>query len=201
MRASPDKIVFLAAFELDDAEARLFPPDTIAGDRIADSHFSASARMLALILELAAVDAVLLGRIRCAFVDDEGAVPALVEVFIFVVEDVGVEIIESRLPGFVFRKERVAIVLLDRADRELCILYALDNPFVQQEKLLTLGVRTDEAAQHHYYDDRTSHYAAFPGASKRHNQSPYVDIMFHILTDFPCTFMNIAPARCSGKFT
>lgn len=69
MRASPEEIVFLAGVELDDAEARLFPPDTIARDRIADFHFSSTARMLALILELAAVDAILFGCIGCAFVD------------------------------------------------------------------------------------------------------------------------------------
>ena len=101
VRAWPDEIVFLAAVEGDNAEVRLFPPDTVAGDCIADSHLSATTRMPALVLKLAAVYAVLFGRIRCALVDDERAVPALVELFIFVVEDVGVEIVEPRLPGLV----------------------------------------------------------------------------------------------------
>ena len=66
-------------------------------------------------------------------VNHERAVPALVDSLVVVVDDVGVEVVEALLPGFVFAEERIGAVLLDGPQGEFRVLGVFHDPSVEQK--------------------------------------------------------------------
>ena len=111
VRAFEDKVVGLAACKLHQAEVGLFPMDAVARGRMADAHLT----LARLVAHLAA----LLRRCGTHYrVHDEGAVPAAVNAIADVQRHIGVEIVKAHLPGPVLLEERIARMLLHRAESE-----------------------------------------------------------------------------------
>ena len=106
----PQDVVGCAALELDEPQLGLDPGDTVVRRGIADRHFPSPGRSILFLVPL------LKGHPLCRIVNDKGAVPALEDLLLLVVDDVGVEIVETLLPWLVFFKERVVFVLLHFAN-------------------------------------------------------------------------------------
>ena len=107
--AAHDYVVRGAPVELHQTQFRLGPLNAVVGDRIADAHLPGPRRdrHVAMTLWRALVD-----RRRCrALVDDERAVPTLIDLFLLVVDHIGVDIIEPRFPWPVLTEQRIPLVL------------------------------------------------------------------------------------------
>ena len=120
----PQNVISLAVRVLDQTLFRFVPTDAVYRCGIANPHF---LRMLAVELFFALLQRHALRRVR----HDERAVPALIETVLFIVDDVGVEVVETSFPGLVFLEQWVGAVLVYRAQRELGIPYILNNAAIE----------------------------------------------------------------------
>ncbi len=122
--ASPDQVVGRAAVKLNLPQLGLLPVEAVLGGGVADAHF------LILTAFKGGSLAFRHGHALGGIGDDKGAVPALVECLFGVVQDVAIEVVETRLPGVVLYKQRVGRVLLDAAQPQGGIAGALNDTAV-----------------------------------------------------------------------
>ena len=121
MRAAPDDVVALVAVEFDNAEFRLVPDNTVPGSRIAYTHLPVVRRPIGFAVSL------FQRHTSRGSVHDEGAVPALVQPVLLIIDDIGVEVVETWLPGLVFTKERIILVLPYGADGQFGVARTIDH--------------------------------------------------------------------------
>ena len=110
-RPAHDKVIGGRSVEVDDAERRLLPADAIGGYGVEQAFFTLG-------FTVRIPGSPVQWRPIRRLVDDEGFIPALEAAFVFVVDDVGIHVVQARFPGFgrvgevVFDEERVGGVLL-----------------------------------------------------------------------------------------
>ena len=66
-------------------------------------------------------------------VNNERAVPALVDLLLVVVEDVGVDVVEALLPRPVLAEQRIGSVLLDGPEGEFRVARVLYDPGIEEQ--------------------------------------------------------------------
>ena len=128
VRSPPKDVVLLGALVLDEPQFRLLPLDSVFGSGVTDCHLPAARRSvtpLATLLQSHSLRGV---------VDNEGTVPALVELVFFVVDHVGIQVIETFLPGLVFGHQRVVLALLRLADGQLRVFRTLDDAGIEHQE-------------------------------------------------------------------
>ncbi len=109
LATTPKNVIRLAPLEVDEIHIRFFPANTIGGGSVENRHFPEFWRPVLFGLSLGN------GHSGGRFILYERAVPAFVDLFFLVVDDVAIKIIKSLLPGFILTEERIVWVFLGSA--------------------------------------------------------------------------------------